>query len=198
MVMTTLDTDAADVPVHLYSPSGEMVTKQVPIVDKMEVLGTMLHRDGNSETPLDHRLIKGDRSVFANHDVLFTKDVWIGHRFRESVKRVFLVVTHGCGSWSWTRTVGKRDLCDNGFIFTAKGDQKVLEVVGFENFQNKACFSCSAAQTPSVDPFAGAKDSDRRKQNTEGFYDRVMDNTRTRKGNYEKGKSKGKGNNSKG
>ena len=39
--------------------------------------------------------------------------------------------------------VGKRDLGENGFIFTAKGDQEVLEVVGSEDYQNKACFSCS-------------------------------------------------------
>ena len=52
--------------------------------------------------------------------------------------------------------------------------------------------TASAAMTPSLDPFAGAKGTDRRHARTEAFYDRVMDNKRAKKGDG-KGKSTGKG-----
>ena len=58
--------------------------------------------------------------------------------------------------------------------------------------ENMLRAASSAAQTPSVDPFAGAKGTDRRRQRTEAFYDRVMESKRRKKGDGKSGKG-GKG-----
>ena len=55
--------------------------------------------------------------------------------------------------------------------------------------ENMLRAASSAAQTPSVDPFVGAKGSERRRQRTEAFYDKVLANKRQKKGDG--GKSAG-------
>ncbi len=50
MFMTTRDTEPADIVVPLFFPDGNESLVGIPTVEKMEVLGTMLHKDGDSET----------------------------------------------------------------------------------------------------------------------------------------------------
>lgn len=108
MAMTTRDNEPADMPVMTLRPDGDLVQHNIPMVEEMEVLGTKLHRTGRSSTPLEYRIEKAEKAIRANHEILFNKAVSLKTRFRELVKRIFPVVSHGCGSWAWSDELCQR------------------------------------------------------------------------------------------
>lgn len=103
MVMTTNDNDPASYPVSMLNPESVQVVQEIPMVTEMEVLGTCLHRSGRTSTPLDFRLAKAEKALHVHHGILFNKSASLKSRFAEMVKRIYPIVTHGCGSWAWSK-----------------------------------------------------------------------------------------------
>ena len=78
---------------------------KVPNVDRMEVLGTLMEKNGNTGPSFQHRSAKAEKAFWSDKDVLTTKSLALTVRFKRYSERIVPRVLHGCGSWAWSQSL---------------------------------------------------------------------------------------------
>ena len=73
----------------------------VPLVEKMNVLGSSLLPDGSSMACVEEQLLKATRRFWELAGIFVCKSVPISTKFSEYVKRIVPVALNNCGAWVW-------------------------------------------------------------------------------------------------
>eukprot|EP00973_Karenia_brevis_P009353 1265654-Karenia_brevis.AAC.1 len=78
---------------------------QVKPTESMEVLGTIVHRSGLTQAPVEHRLGRAVNAFWAEKDLYCDKCSPLYRRFQRFSTRIVPKALHGCGSWAWSKSL---------------------------------------------------------------------------------------------